>query len=47
MSWQAYVDTNLVGTGKLTLAAIHGHDGNVWATSKGLAVREIASLISC
>ena len=24
MSWQAYVDSNLVGTGKLIKAAIHG-----------------------
>jgi len=38
MSWQAYVDTNLVGTGKIQQAAIIGHDGNTWATSKGFAV---------
>ena len=38
MSWQAYVDTNLVGTKKITKAAIHGHDGSLWATSKGFAV---------
>ena len=38
MSWQAYVDTNLVGTGKITKAAIHGHDGSLWATSKGFSV---------
>ena len=39
MSWQAYVDTNLVGTGKIVNAAIIGHDGNTWATSKGFAVK--------
>jgi profilin len=39
MSWQAYVDQNLVGTKKVVQAAIHGHDGNVWATSAGLKVR--------
>lgn len=38
MSWQAYVDTNLLGTKKITKAAIHGLDGNVWATSKGFSV---------
>lgn len=38
MSWQAYVDTNLVGTGAVTQAAIIGHDGNTWATSAGFAV---------
>ena len=38
MSWQAYVDTNLVGTGKLSQASIIGHDGSVWATSAGFAV---------
>lgn len=38
MSWQAYVDSNLVGTGKLLKAAIHGHDGSLWATSAGFSV---------
>ncbi|KAJ8330391.1 hypothetical protein BDV3_003121 [Batrachochytrium dendrobatidis] len=38
MSWQAYVDTNLVGTGKIARAAIHGLDGSLWATSKGFCV---------
>eukprot|EP00842_Homolaphlyctis_polyrhiza_P002316 jgi/Hompol1/3085/HPOL_003115-RA len=38
MSWQAYVDSNLVGTGKIARAAIHGHDGSLWATSKGFSV---------
>merc|ERR1711941_228550 len=38
MSWQTYVDTNLVGTGAVTQAAIIGHDGNTWATSAGFAV---------
>ncbi|KAF8347597.1 profilin [Amanita rubescens] len=35
MSWQSYVDTNLVGSGKVTQAAILGQQGGVWATSKG------------
>lgn len=35
MSWQAYVDTNLIGTGKVSQAAILGQQGGVWATSSG------------
>ncbi|KAJ3216729.1 profilin, required for normal timing of actin polymerization in response to thermal stress [Dinochytrium kinnereticum] len=40
MSWQAYVDSNLVGTGKITQAAIHGHDGSLWATSAGFTISQ-------
>lgn len=39
MSWQTYVDSNLVGTGKLNQAAIHGHNGGLWATSAGFSVK--------
>ncbi|KZT02849.1 profilin [Laetiporus sulphureus 93-53] len=35
MSWQAYVDTNLVGSGKVSKAAIIGLSGGVWASSPG------------
>ncbi|KAJ8508329.1 hypothetical protein ONZ45_g9385 [Pleurotus djamor] len=35
MSWQSYVDTNLVGSGKVTKACILGQQGGVWATSPG------------
>jgi profilin len=38
MSWQTYVDSNLVGTKKIAQAVIVGHDGNQWAASKGFAV---------
>lgn len=38
MSWQGYVDTNLVGTGKVSKAAIIGLKGGVWATSQGFTV---------
>ena len=38
MSWQAYVDTNLLSTQKVKQAAIHGLDGAPWATSAGLAL---------
>ncbi|KAI0635071.1 profilin [Trametes polyzona] len=35
MSWQAYVDNNLLGTGKISKAAILGQAGGVWASSPG------------
>jgi tRNA A37 threonylcarbamoyladenosine biosynthesis protein TsaE len=35
----AYVDTNLVGSGKLSRAAILGLGGGIWATSPGYTVR--------
>ncbi|KAI8640345.1 profilin [Parasitella parasitica] len=38
MSWQAYIDTNLVGSGKVSQAGIYGLDGNPWATSPGFKV---------
>eukprot|EP00033_Pygsuia_biforma_P000021 GCRY01000029.1.p1 GENE.GCRY01000029.1~~GCRY01000029.1.p1 ORF type:complete len:149 (-),score=20.04 GCRY01000029.1:56-436(-) len=48
MSWQAYVDTSLVGTGFCTKACIVGLDGNVWATSAGFGAQgnEGKSLVS-
>ncbi|KAJ3292958.1 profilin, required for normal timing of actin polymerization in response to thermal stress [Borealophlyctis nickersoniae] len=47
MSWQSYVDSNLVGTKKITKAAIHGHDGSLWATSKGFSIapQEVQTLV--
>jgi len=38
MSWQTYVDTNLLGTGKISKAVILGHDGSQWAASEGFTV---------
>ncbi|KAI9731079.1 MAG: profilin, required for normal timing of actin polymerization in response to thermal stress [Claussenomyces sp. TS43310] len=39
MSWQAYVDSSLVGTGHLDKAAIVSAAGDsVWATSSGFTV---------
>ncbi|KAG1723186.1 profilin [Suillus paluster] len=38
MSWQAYVDNNLVGTKKVTHAAILGKAGGVWAKSAGFTI---------
>lgn len=39
MSWQSYVDTNLVGTGYVSQAGIYGlNGGGVWAASSGFTV---------
>ncbi|KAI9721018.1 MAG: hypothetical protein M1812_002497 [Candelaria pacifica] len=39
MSWQAYVDTSLVGTGYVDKAAIFNSEGtSVWASSPGFTV---------
>ncbi|KIO32639.1 hypothetical protein M407DRAFT_241334 [Tulasnella calospora MUT 4182] len=38
MSWQTYVDSNLLGTGKIAHAAILGQQGGVWATSPGFTL---------
>ena len=38
MSWQTYVDVNLLGSGKVSHAAILGLKGGVWATSSGFAL---------
>jgi len=48
MSWQAYIDQSLLGTGAVKAAAIHGLDGNPWATSPGFAVTpaEAAKLVA-
>jgi len=39
MSWQEYVDKNLVGTGQVTKAGIYGHKGTLWAKTESFAVR--------
>ncbi|ORZ37596.1 profilin-2 [Catenaria anguillulae PL171] len=39
MSWQTYVDSNLVGTKKIVKGAIFGHDKSTWATSPDFAVQ--------
>jgi len=36
MSWQSYVDDQLIATKVVTNALICGHDGNIWATSPGI-----------
>eukprot|EP00320_Phaeocystis_rex_P021908 CAMPEP_0119057438 /NCGR_PEP_ID=MMETSP1178-20130426/1891_1 /TAXON_ID=33656 /ORGANISM="unid sp, Strain CCMP2000" /LENGTH=127 /DNA_ID=CAMNT_0007038267 /DNA_START=33 /DNA_END=416 /DNA_ORIENTATION=- len=46
MSWQAYVDTNLVGTGQVSAAGIYDLQGNPWAYSAGFnaQVAEVAAV---
>ena len=39
MSWQQYVDSNLVGTGTVTAAGIYDKAGNPWAYSAGFAAQ--------
>ena len=38
MSWQSYVDDQLLSTKMIKNAVIAGHDGNIWATSNGFPV---------
>ena len=44
MSWQDYVDQQLLATGRVTEGAICGHDGSVWAASAGYNVTEGAAI---
>jgi profilin len=49
MSWQAYVDDNLIASGMVTAAGIYDLDGNPWAYSSGFAaqVAEVALVSRC
>lgn len=38
MAWQPYVDSSLVGSGKICAGAILGHDGSIWAASPSLTL---------
>ena len=46
MSWQAYVDSNLLASGMVTAAGIYDLQGNPWAYSAGFAaqVAEVAAV---
>ena len=46
MSWQAYVDDNLIKSGMVTAAGIYDLQGNPWASSEGFAlqVAEVAAV---
>lgn len=48
MSWQSYVDDQLIATKMVKHAVICGHDGNIWAQSAGFSVSadELKSLLS-
>lgn len=48
MSWQSYVDDQLLSTKQVTHAVICGHDGSIWASSSGFQVTadELKTLIS-
>lgn len=39
MSWQHYVDDQLVGTGHVKKAIIIGHDGSSWSASPGFTIK--------
>jgi len=38
MSWQVYVDSNLVGSRKIARAAILGQAGGIWASTAGFTI---------
>jgi profilin len=38
MSWQSYVDDQLLATKVVTKAVIAGHDGSIWAASEGFKI---------
>lgn len=38
MSWQEYIDSSLIGSGKIKEAAIIGLDGAIWANSNGFDI---------
>lgn len=40
MSWQSYVDDQLLATKVVTKAVIAGHDGSIWAASEGFKVSQ-------
>ena len=44
MSWQSYVDDQLLNTKMVTHAVICGHDGNIWAKSADFVVSFISFL---
>jgi profilin len=44
MSWQSYVDQQLVGSGNFEKAALLGHDGSSWAASPGFTISEAAAI---
>jgi len=49
MSWQSYVDNQLMGSGLVEKAIIAGHDGTIWAKSKNIepSADELSKMSSC
>jgi hypothetical protein len=47
MSWQSYVDDQLLATKVVTKAVIAGHDGSVWAASEGFKAGGRGNLPAC
>lgn len=45
MSWQDYVDNQLLASRCIAKAAIAGHDGGVWAKSEGFEVSYVIILL--
>ncbi|CAO3697365.1 unnamed protein product [Rhizopus stolonifer] len=39
MSWQTYVDNNLIATQQVSEASIYGLNGSIWATSAGFQLQ--------
>lgn len=39
------VDSNLLGTKKVSKASIHGLDGSLWASSKGFSVKAVSCVV--
>lgn len=45
MSWQAYIDSTLIGSEKVQSASIFGHDGSTWASTADLSSYNAKELI--
>lgn len=46
MSWQDYVDNQLIASQCVSKACIAGHDGGVWAKSEGFDVSILRNFFS-
>jgi len=49
MSWQNYIDVQLMGSGIVEKAVIAGHDGTIWAKSENInpSPEELSKLSAC
>ena len=45
MSWQDYVDNQLIASQCVSKACIAGHDGGVWAKSEGFEVSKSREIV--